>query len=300
MGDGAPRIEWPYWDFLLQRIRAGACTPFLGAGATHGLLPDAGKIADDWAEGADHKYPLRERDLARVSQFLAVVIGDAAVPKERMCTLINEAMKGIDLKAWLAQPGNPISVLAELPLPVYLTTNYDSLMSEALRLAGKEPRIELCRWNRAVAKINSVFDRKSKFVASVQTPLVYHLHGHVSVPDSLVLTEDDYFDFMLALGKDEKLLPPTIQDAISNTVLFVGYRLADVNFRVLFRGLLSSMEGTVQKQSVAVQLPPTDYAPEELKNVQAYLDRYFEQTKVRVCWRDAGKFMHELRRRFRA
>jgi SIR2-like protein len=287
------------WDSLLQRIRGGKCTPFLGAGATHGLLPGGDTIAKDWAKA--EKYPLRECDLARVSQFIAVDKGgDAGIPKERMCTLIEKALNKIDLKQWLSQPDNPIAVLAELPLPVYLTTNYDSLMFEALRLAGKKPRIELCRWNRAVAKLDSVFDRKAKFVASPETPIVYHLHGHTSVPDSLVLTEDDYFDFLLAVAKDEKLLPPRIGEAISSTsLLFVGYRLADVNFRVLFRGLISSMEGVLRKMSVAVQLPPHDYAPEELKNVQDYLDRYFEQTKVRVYWGDAGEFMREVQRRFR-
>jgi hypothetical protein len=58
------------------------------------------------------------------------------------------------------------------------------------------------------------------------------------------------------------------------------------------------MEGVLRRQNVAVQLPPKDYAPEELKNVQAYLDRYFDQTKIRIYWGDAGQFMRELRKRF--
>ena len=45
----------------------------------------------------------------------------------------------------------PHAVLAELPLPIYITTNYDDFMAAALRRAGKEPRREICRWNSSPA-----------------------------------------------------------------------------------------------------------------------------------------------------
>ena len=38
------------------------------------------------------------------------------------------------------------------------------------------------------------------FKPSPQTPVVYHLHGHRSVIDSLVLTEDDYLDYLVNMS----------------------------------------------------------------------------------------------------
>ena len=42
-----------------------------------------------------------------------------------------------------------------------------------------------------------------------------------------MLTEDDYLDFLVAVSRDEELLPHQIQRALAGTsLLFVGYRLA--------------------------------------------------------------------------
>ena len=38
------------WDMLLQRIKSGSCTPFLGAGACAGTLPLGADVARKWAD----------------------------------------------------------------------------------------------------------------------------------------------------------------------------------------------------------------------------------------------------------
>ena len=59
-------LSGPDWDMLLQRIHAGKCTPFLGAGINHGVLPLGAEIARKWAE--TFAYPLEDAsDLARVA-----------------------------------------------------------------------------------------------------------------------------------------------------------------------------------------------------------------------------------------
>jgi hypothetical protein len=60
------------------------------------------------------------------------------------------------------------------------------------------------------------------------------------------------------------------------------YRLADWDFRVLFRGLIDSMESSLRRISVAVQL-----SPEDLKQ-QEYLVDYFGNIKVEVYWGTGG------------
>ena len=76
-------------------------------------------------------------------------------------------------------------------------------------------------------------------VPTQANPVVFHLHGHYDVPESLVLTEDDYLDFLVAVSRDDGLLPHQIQKALAGaSLLFLGYRLADWNFRVIHRGLV--------------------------------------------------------------
>lgn len=129
------------WDLLLGRIQSGNCTPFLGAGACAGTLPLGAEIAQQWADR--HGYPLEDRrDLARVAQYVGIHRDDAMFPKEEMC----RALTGLGPPDF-SRPSEPHAVLSGLPLPVFLTTNYDDFMVAALRSRDKDPRREVCRWN---------------------------------------------------------------------------------------------------------------------------------------------------------
>lgn len=86
-------------------------------------------------------------------------------------------------------------MLADLPFKIYLTTSPYTFIEEALRRAGKQPRTEICRWRRELDSIDSVIDDTYK--PSTHEPLIYHLHGLDRYADSLVLTEDDYLEFLV-------------------------------------------------------------------------------------------------------
>ena len=59
---------------------------------------------------------------------------------------------------------------------------------------------------------------------TVAKPLVYHLFGHISDPDSVVLTEDDHFAWLIAWIARRKDIPPAVRKAmISKSLLFLGY-----------------------------------------------------------------------------
>jgi hypothetical protein len=131
------------WELLLNRIKDGKCTPFLGAGACADVLPLSSAIAEEWARKLD--YPLDDtRDLAHVAQFLAVK-SDPMRPKE----MIVEQLRNLpppDFKP----PYQLHGILADLPLPLYITTNYDDFMYQALKSRNKSPRREVCRWNKHI------------------------------------------------------------------------------------------------------------------------------------------------------
>ena len=285
-------LEERDWKLLLRRIKDGKCTPFLGAGACFGALPLGGQIAREWAQ--EHQYPLEDcHDLARVAQFLAVEY-DSMFPKEE---ILGQWFKEVAPPDFTVSD-EPHGVLADLPLPVYMTTNYDDFMVQALESRHKDPKRELCRWNQLVKDEPSIFD--SGFTPTVANPVVFHLHGHDRVPESLVLTEDDYLDFLVNISRDQTLLPPRIQEALTGaSLLFIGYSLADWDFRVLFRGLVMSTESSLRRISVTVQLPPrsTDALESTQQQTQKYLDEYFKRIDIRAYWGTAREFVAELRQR---
>jgi hypothetical protein len=199
----------------------------------------------------------------------------------------------------------PHALLADLNLPIYITTNYDSFMFQALQSRQREPKRELCRWNGFVEmQETSLFQPGSSYSPTPANPLVYHLHGHYDLPQSLVLTEDDYLDFLVHLSSDQALLPPAVRTALAGTaLLFIGYSLSDWNFRVLFRGLVGSLGASLGYTGIAVQLAPNGTAETEngTTRAQSYLDTYFEKIqkiKVRVYWGDIKEFTAELRQRW--
>ena len=286
------------WTVLMRRISDGKCTPFLGAGAAYGLLPLGSQIAKDWAK--EYKYPLEDTgNLESVATYLAVQ-HDPMYPKDEILEQWFQNPKLPDF----TNPDEPHIALARLPLPIYITTNYDRFMTKALETVGKKPHRALCRWNDSIDDKLFSFDKDSGLEPSPDEPVVFHLHGHDESVESLVLTEKDYLDFLVRVSKDNDLIPHQIRRCFANTsLLFVGYSLADWSFRVLFRGLVTQVPPGQRRISVTIQLPPIpdENMPEPQRSeIETYLSKYFEQDDIRVYWGTAQEFMTELRTRWEA
>ena len=278
------------WKLLLRRIKDGKCTPFLGAGACFGKIPLGSEIAREWA--TEYNFPLEDcSDLAQVAQFLAVT-DDPMTPKEKMKDVINKCLQEVNLQ-YFNNPDEPHGVLADLPLPVYITTNYDNFMLQALKNRNKTPKLELCQWNKYIKRLSTI----TELNPTISNPLVFHLHGFYEMPESIVLTEDDYLDFLVNISREQDLIPARIQEALAGTsLLFLGYRIADWNLRVLLRSLASYFEKSLSRAHVSVQLLPSSEAQKE--KVQEYLDSYFGKLDIRVYWGDCREFSAELKRRW--
>jgi hypothetical protein len=92
-----------------------------------------------------------------------------------------------------------------------------------------------------------------------------------------VLREDDYLDFLVNMSRDiDECLPARIQEAITgSSILFVGYSLPDIDFKVLFRGLRGNLEKSLGRMSVAVQLPYDD-ANQNKEKAEHYIAKYLD------------------------
>jgi hypothetical protein len=297
------------WEGLFWAIKYKQCTPFLGAGACAGVLPLGKEIAAEWAaEG----YPFPDKEnLPRVSQYISVVHG-ARVPHHRL----KDKFRGKGPPDF-SNPHEPHRLVADLWLPVYITTNYDEFMTKALDGGGRRPMRLVCNWYRARQVPLPAYP---ELRPTPEQPVVFHLHGNLENVDSMVLTEDDYLDFLRYTSEIRELIPPQMEEAFAASLLFLGYSLEDLNFKVLFRRLADHMRRSGGSLHVSVQLDPRSIRPgaganrspaedenvvragqEQMERTQKqveYLERHFGLQRVKVYWGTCDRFASELRQKW--
>jgi len=104
-------------------------------------------------------------------------------------------------------------ILASLPISTYWTTNYDTIIEEALRGEGKRPDTKI-----TVENLATTLPRRDA--------VVYKMHGDISLPDKAVITKDDYEAYDI----DRRLFSTALQgDLVSKTFLFIGFSFNDPN-----------------------------------------------------------------------
>lgn len=294
-----------FWSGLIRMIQQGKCTPIIGPRVHGRWLPTPPETAAAWAK--QHDYPFADADnLARVSQYMASNQGDDFPRDELLDTLMREltarlpeelrpAKKPKTLTELVASakwkdltaddPNEAHRVLASLGLLLYLTTNSDSFMTEALAAAGKQPSRELCRWNENLDGLPSLFEQHPDYRPAPEAPIVYHLFGGDQEAASLVLTEDSYLDFLVRLSAEPERIPPSIWAALANSaLLFAGYSLYDWEFRAIMRGLVATRDQRRSFKHVAVQLEVGSADEAHIEAVQAFLQQYFQNAEINVFW----------------
>ena len=295
MTESLERLKESDWEVLLRRIREEKCTPVLGTGVYSETTNLRATIAEEWA--SEEGYPLQDvLNLARVARFISIKY-DADYTKGKLLDRFERVAK-----PKFDDPNNPYSILAALPVPIYLTTTYDDFMAQALKKANRDVRREMCRWNKMIGSEPSIFE--DGFDPTIANPLVFHFHGWTDSLESLVLTEDDYFEFLINVSSDPSIIPTRIQRAITgSSLLLLGYRLDDWDFRVMFHLMASYLERSLGRTHVAVQIAQVkDETPEEEKSkARDYLNLYFEKYKkldIRIYWGTCLEFISELKARW--
>jgi hypothetical protein len=312
------------WPSLITSLKRGVCTPIIGPGISDSLLGTRQEIARNWAKNYGFPMAPHNRDsLPQVAQYLSIHLDRPFVRSELESSLRRTLMEryqdelpadllrpDVSLEdliagAWDARHGReevePYAVLAQLPAPVYVTTQPSRLLARALIEAGRTPEVEVCRWNGDDDWTESVFDRDPDYRPTPERPLIYHLLGTLDEPDSLVLTEDDYFDFLIGVTRNQDLVPAVVRRRLSDSALmFVGFRLDEWDFRVLYRSLMSSEGGNRRKgyTHVAVQIDPEEDTTIDVGRARDYLEEYFQDSRVSVYWGTTEHFVKELHRKW--
>ena len=118
---------------------------------------------------------------------------------------------------------------------------------------------------------------------------------------SMVLTEKDYFDFVINLNKEDekKMLPNIIRQELPwSSLLFIGYTLQDIDFGPLFQGALV-LKRNSRTTSIAVQIPPINNNDIKKDIILNYLGQYTEKIfEVYPYWGDITDFVIDFRERW--
>jgi hypothetical protein len=214
-----------------------SCILFLGAGV-HAPPP----------EGSAFSYPPEERppigkalsrELAAACDFMARFPGEDPGNLQRVALayeidrsrsrLVDAIVGAVDTGR---EPSPMLRALARLDFPLVITTNYDQLFERALREVGKVPRVAVYKPEQ-----EATTDFRN---ATVQSPVIYKLHGDIAHRESLVVTDEDYIQFVLRMSDKEPYdpIPLSLKFFLTgSTTLFVGYSLLDYNLRLLFKAL---------------------------------------------------------------
>ena len=317
----APTVGFPQWPVVLSAIRDGLCLPIIGPGLIEFLLGPERELAQRWAD--TYHFPMsphQRQDLPQVAQFLGVTQFDEYFPSRELANYLSREIEErygpltdpsmVDASRDVSQlvseigrrqrarnPDDPHLVLAKLPLPVYVTANPDNMLSDALIELKRKPEVEVYRWSEALAPTETIWDREPTYKPTVERPLVYHMFGHLSQPESLVLTEDNFFDFLLRVKHDEGKIPQTVTAAWSRSaLLFLGFQIDEWRFRVLFRTIMSqggrNLSGA--RPGVAVQIDPEEGSNIDPRGAKKYLEKYLGDKRIIAYWGNADKFAREL------
>ena len=226
-------------DSLIKDIQNEECILFLGAGAsTEGTAYFKPKLVDRLATKCN--FPSNSsKTLPRVAQYFCEVMDGGFKGR-----LLREIREYLDLYMEYGEANNVATMIHDIVakigfFKVIVTTNWDVFMERELNVLPIVRDTDLVYWKDRIRQ-------------------VIKLHGCISQPDTMVVTEEDYKEFI-----DKRLDSPIcnkIRDLMATkTFLFLGYSLEDESFQILQERVLSKM-GKFSRSSYAVLREPTkDY-----------------------------------------
>lgn len=274
------------------------------------------------------KYPMADStNLARVAQYYVVDRNDDLSARTGMFSFLNkylwnmanteeqdptlaaglrggiETMSFSDLVKELDYPKfpegteDPLRLLARFPLRYYITTSQSDFVERALVAEGKTPRTQICFWLGEMTSIRKEHRTLTEDNADSNSPVVYHLYGLEEYPQTLVLSEDDYINFLISIGGDTDTSHPKIplylRGALGESqLILIGFRLSDWDFRVLFRLLMNFRTGR-SPRGMLIQLEEKENESSNA-NAIAYLKSYYGKQAFDIEWNDAESFIQEL------
>jgi SIR2-like domain len=241
---------------IADAVAKGECILFLGAGVHYPPPPDSTYVYPE-----EHRPPLGaalSEALAKDCDFASLLPHESPTNLQRVALcyelehsrrrLVDEVKRAVQTGK---RPSRVLCALAELDFPLVVTTNYDRLFEHALAAAGKEPRLSIY-----TPELQATEDHGPP---TADSPVVFKIHGDVSRPESIVITDEDYIQFVLRMSNKDPYDPVPLAFKYYFRVwptLFVGYSLLDYNLRLLFKTLRWKIDNANIPDVYSIDLKP--------------------------------------------
>lgn len=267
------------WTSLVYAVERGQCTLMLGPDAVTGML-DGERLPVHVALARYVKERLGP-DFNHLDPSKPSSVAQAAVAREDPFTL----------QGWVAEFyrvfDGDYDMLRDLAaLPFELVINSSPGLSAHRIFLEVKPQTHSDFYDRTAPARAAMPD------PSVAAPVVYHLYGSLEKPSSLILSDSDRLDFIVAVVSDEPPLPPKLKSALRDperSFLFLGFDLGQWQFRVLLHVLARDAP---RYKSFAFELADKGLDAETR-------DFYRAGHKIHFVTQDLPTFARELRARVR-
>lgn len=127
-------------------------------------------------------------------------------------------------------------ILARLPISTFWTTNYDSLLEDALKQSHRVVDVKYTNKHLSITKAR-------------RDAVVYKMHGDKNHPDDVILIKDDYENYY---RKHAQYITALSGMLISKTFLFVGFSFTDPNIDYILSRVRIDYSEENQKQHYAI------------------------------------------------
>lgn len=271
------------WESLYSTVAQGQCTLMLGPGTVTGRF-----------EG--QQMPAHVAFATFATQRLA------ALPNPPRLDLLDPNKPGAVAQVALARE-DPLTIgrwikdfyevfdvdrdvlddLAALPFPLVVNTSPGISVHQAF--ADAKPGT--CK------ESYDIHSTQPKMMAepSVGAPVIYHLYGIADRPQSMILSDSDQLDFVVAVAKNNPPLPKNLTSQmhdVDRTLLFLGFDLADWQFRILLHVLARDVSRRYKSFAFELDADPVDPATR---------DFYLNSHKIHFFSGEIPRFAKELRAR---
>ena len=169
-------------------------------------------------------------------------------------TMCNNLPNGNDMKSALFQPTGGTLSLEESAqvIAIEYAKNGRNIHQEIagviseIKLTGNNKVIKDFFHNNSIRVVTTNYDKLAEELADAKQchsiapgmPVprsqakvkIYHVHGSISSPENMVVTSDDYFQFINAESYFSRKLSTLLHE---NTVVILGYSLGDINLKAI-------------------------------------------------------------------
>lgn len=210
----------------VKEIQNNNAAVFIGAG----LSKDAGFV--DWKSllknmASELRLDIsKEQDLVALAQYYCNENGSRSIIND---TIFEEFSRESGIT-------DNHRILARLPITNYWTTNYDTLIEDAL---GEAQKVVDVKYN------NSHFS----ITKPQRDAIVYKMHGDKSLPNETVIIKDDYEKYY---RDHAPFLTALSGDLISKTFLFLGFSFFDPNIDYILSRVRIDYGKECSKQHYAI------------------------------------------------